>query len=30
MEELIATYIASDPSQAVVEIERIVNELTLK
>jgi DNA repair exonuclease SbcCD ATPase subunit len=30
MEELIATYIASNPSQAVVEIERIVNELTVK
>ncbi|MGL4881487.1 MAG: pilus motility taxis protein HmpF, partial [Waterburya sp.] len=30
MEELITTYITSNPSQAVVEIERIVDELTVK
>jgi chromosome segregation ATPase len=30
MEELIATYVASNPSQAVVDIERIINELTAK
>ncbi|MGL6339508.1 MAG: pilus motility taxis protein HmpF [Waterburya sp.] len=30
MEELITTYINNNPSQAVVEIERIVDELTVK